>query len=78
LIISGDLMMSMNVRYNCSSLYIIVNIIDLLVKLRPHSVNVDALAELKQRLSSWDLKNENSITTYNEYISQKLANHKHN
>jgi hypothetical protein len=55
-----------------------VNIIDLLVKLRPHSVNVDALAELKQRLSSWDLKNENSITTYNEYISQKLANHKHN
>ena len=71
-------MMSMNVRYNCSSLYIIVNIIDLLVKLRPYSVNVDALVELKQRLSSWDLKNENSITTYNEYISQKLANHKHN
>ena len=58
LIISGDLMMSTNVKYSCSSLSKVTDKNDLLVKLASHSVNVDTLTELKKWLSPWCLEYE--------------------
>jgi len=78
LIISGDRIMSTNVKYSCSSLQYQVITRYLLLEFLAHSIDVDTLAELEEGLGAGYLEDKDAVAADDKHPPDYLAYNENN